>query len=101
MKSSHLKPVAVPRMPLRTCIACRKKGIKRELIRLVHTPEDSIEVDTTGKKSGRGAYLCPRQECWELALKSSHLERALRGRFTRGDREQLANYASSLPRGAN
>jgi predicted RNA-binding protein YlxR (DUF448 family) len=50
---------------------------KRELIRVVRTPEGSIEIDSTGKKSGRGAYLCPDQECFNQAVKGKRLQKAL------------------------
>jgi predicted RNA-binding protein YlxR (DUF448 family) len=52
-----LRPKHVPR---RTCVACRETDAKRQLIRLVRTPEGTVEVDPTGKRNGRGAYLCAR-----------------------------------------
>ena len=51
---------------------------KRELIRVIHTAENEILVDTTGKKNGRGAYLCPNTECLDKAVKSKGLERSLK-----------------------
>jgi predicted RNA-binding protein YlxR (DUF448 family) len=65
-------------VPLRTCITCRQKRPKRELLRVVRRPEGDIEVDPRGKLSGRGAYLCPRHECWGLALDPHKLGRALK-----------------------
>lgn len=65
-------------VPLRTCIACRQKRAKRELIRVVRTPEGIIEIDPRGKASGRGAYLCPEHQCWETALEQGRLGRALK-----------------------
>ena len=50
---------------------------KREMIRIVRTPEGGLEIDPTGKKSGRGAYVCPNMECLELLRKSKRLERVL------------------------
>jgi hypothetical protein len=50
---------------------------KRELIRIVRTPEGNIEVDVTGKRSGRGAYICPDQECFKRAVKAKRLQKAL------------------------
>jgi predicted RNA-binding protein YlxR (DUF448 family) len=50
---------------------------KKELIRIVRTPQESIEIDSTGKKSGRGAYICPRVECLQKASKEKRLEKAL------------------------
>jgi hypothetical protein len=51
---------------------------KKELIRVVRTPEDTIEIDSTGKRSGRGAYICHSPECLEKALKGKRLEKALK-----------------------
>jgi predicted RNA-binding protein YlxR (DUF448 family) len=65
-------------VPMRTCIACRRKQPKRELLRVVRRPEGSIELDPKGKLSGRGAYLCPERDCWELALDGAKLARALK-----------------------
>jgi hypothetical protein len=52
---------------------------KRQLIRVVKTPEDQILIDTTGKKNGRGAYICPSIECFNLAIKNKGLERSFKG----------------------
>jgi predicted RNA-binding protein YlxR (DUF448 family) len=82
----------VRHIPQRTCIACRKTNRKRELVRLVCLPETGVEVDLTGKKSGRGAYLCPDRECWEIALKMGKLEYALRTRLKPDNKEKLVNY---------
>lgn len=84
------------KVPQRTCIGCRRSTAKRELIRIVRTPEGRIEVDPTGKKSGRGAYLCGRVDCWHEALRRDKLSSALRGRLSQGDRERLRTYAESL-----
>ncbi|MBC7344377.1 MAG: YlxR family protein [Clostridia bacterium] len=59
------------------CVGCRQKKGKRELIRIVRTPEMSVVIDETGKKAGRGAYICPQVSCLEKAIKSKALERAL------------------------
>lgn len=64
--------------PLRTCIACREKRPKRELLRVVCTPEGAVEIDVRGKRAGRGAYLCPRAECLEVAVQAQRLSRALK-----------------------
>ncbi len=64
-------------VPLRSCIACRQKLPKRELVRIVRTPEGTIEIDPKGKRSGRGAYLCRQQQCWEQALQPRRLAQAL------------------------
>ena len=82
--------------PLRTCVGCRDTSVKRGLIRLVRTPAGSVEVDETGKKAGRGAYLCRRYDCWQEALKKERLARALRVRLQEADREALRAYADEF-----
>ena len=66
----------VKKVPVRMCSGCGEHKEKRELIRIVKTPEGSIEVDLTGKKNGRGAYICPKVECLNKAIKAKRLERA-------------------------
>jgi len=68
----------VRRVPLRKCVACQQMIGKRELIRVVRTPQGEILIDPTGKKSGRGAYLCGEASCFRQARKSKALERALK-----------------------
>ena len=65
------------RIPQRMCIACRERIEKRNLTRVVRTPDGEILIDLTGKKSGRGAYLCGKVECLEKAIKTKSLEKAL------------------------
>lgn len=65
-------------IPQRTCVICRTKDAKRQLTRLVRTPDGRIEVDPSGKRSGRGAYVCDRQECWTRAAETNALGAALR-----------------------
>jgi len=77
-------PVGKParRVPVRTCVACRTSGGKRGLLRVVRLGAGesvgTVVLDATGKKSGRGAYLCPTAECVALALKQKKLERSLK-----------------------
>jgi uncharacterized protein len=80
-----LAAVQPKRVPLRTCVACRTTGGKRGLLRVVRLPEGKSEsiasrfvLDTTGKISGRGAYVCASLTCVEAALKQKKLERSLR-----------------------
>ena len=68
---------------------CREKSDKRQLTRLVRTA-DGVILDPTGKQPGRGAYLCEQDACWERALRSNALERALRTSLTESEREALA-----------
>ncbi len=66
-------------VPQRTCVACRQTSAKRQLVRIVRTPDGSVTVDPTGKLSGRGAYLCDSPACWQAALKQrGALSRALK-----------------------
>jgi predicted RNA-binding protein YlxR (DUF448 family) len=65
------------RVPLRTCVGCRTQRAKKDLVRVVRTPEGQVVLDATGKRSGRGAYLCPQAACLQAARKSKALERAL------------------------
>mgnify|MGYP005855651235 CR=1 FL=1 len=84
-------------VPQRTCIACRQVRGKRELVRVVRTPDGEIDIDETGKKAGRGAYLCRSNLCWEQALKKGTLDRALKTTVTVEDRERLREYAQRFP----
>lgn len=65
-------------MPKRQCIGCGEMKEKRELIRILRTPEEEIVLDATGRKNGRGAYLCHSSQCLEKAFKSKGLDRAFR-----------------------
>lgn len=64
------------RIPLRMCTGCGEHLPKKELVRVVKSPEGEISLDLTGKKSGRGAYICPKAECLRKARKARRLERA-------------------------
>ena len=64
------------KIPQRQCVGCRTMKDKKALVRIVKTPEGEICVDATGKKSGRGAYICPDAQCLQKARKSRALERA-------------------------
>ncbi len=72
-------------VPLRSCIACRERYPKRELIRIVRSPEGTFEIDPKGKLAGRGAYLCRRRQCWEEALQPGRLSQALKCRVSAED----------------
>ncbi len=67
------------------------------MVRIVRSPEGRVEVDETGKKPGRGAYLCRAQDCWDTALKRKTLEYALKTQVTLEDKAALQAYASGLP----
>jgi predicted RNA-binding protein YlxR (DUF448 family) len=65
------------KVPMRTCVACQAKRPKRELVRVVRTPEHTLVLDHKGKVSGRGAYVCGTRACVEQAIKTKRLDRAL------------------------
>ena len=66
----------VRKIPERLCVGCQERHPKKELISIVRSPEGTFSVDLTGKKSGRGAYICPKTECLEKARKGHRLERS-------------------------
>lgn len=66
------------KIPQRQCVGCGEMKNKKELIRVIKTLEESIEIDTTGKKNGRGAYICNCLDCFNKAIKSKGLERSLK-----------------------
>ncbi len=84
------------RLPQRTCVGCGTIQAKREMIRVVRTPEGAVLADPTGKKAGRGAYLCRRPKCWETALAKGRLERSLKTGISRECAESLRAFADSL-----
>jgi predicted RNA-binding protein YlxR (DUF448 family) len=83
-------------IPQRTCVGCRTTSAKREFVRIVRTPEATVQVDATGKLSGRGAYVCASRSCWEDALKKDRLAHALRTTISPDDRAELLSYAERL-----
>ena len=91
-------------VPQRMCVVCRSHDAKRQLFRIVRTPEGLIEPDATGRRNGRGAYLCAQAACWEKALTAGALARALNREIDTETRESLRRFAATLhletPRGA-
>ena len=85
----------VKHIPQRTCVGCRTVMPKRQLIRIVRSP-DGVQVDPTGKLAGRGAYLHDRRSCWERGLKGA-LARALKTELVVEERERLQAYLETLP----
>lgn len=71
----------VKKIPQRMCIGCQVMKSKKEMTRVVRTPEGAIEIDPTGKKAGRGAYICPDLECLNKAIKAKRLEKAFQQRI--------------------
>ena len=64
------------KIPMRKCTGCNEKKPKKELVRVVKSPDGEISMDLTGKKSGRGAYVCHSKKCLTAAIKAKRLERA-------------------------
>ena len=65
------------KIPQRQCMGCRERKEKRQMIRVVRTPEGGVNLDFGGKMNGRGAYICPNPECLKKALRSKALDRSL------------------------
>jgi uncharacterized protein len=93
-KKQKVRPKHVPQ---RTCIACRSSDAKRQLLRIVRVAEGQVEVDPTGKKNGRGAYLCKVRECWEIGLNKKALDFALKTTIEPTVREELRAFGANLP----
>ncbi|MCL4425590.1 MAG: YlxR family protein [Firmicutes bacterium] len=87
----------VRKIPVRICVGCQEARPKKELIRIVRTPEGEVVLDPTGKKSGRGAYVCPSLDCLEKAWKGKHLERALKAPIPPELAETLREAVRNLP----
>ena len=84
-------------VPQRTCVACRQTGAKRGLVRIVRGVDGSVAIDPSGKRSGRGAYLCHEAECWRNALRSGMLPRALKMEaIPEDDLHTLKEFANRL-----
>jgi hypothetical protein len=71
-----MKPQKVKKIPMRMCLGCGEMIPKRDMIRVVRSKEGEISLDLTGKKSGRGAYICHRAECFNKARKAHKFERS-------------------------
>jgi uncharacterized protein len=91
------QPKKQKHLPLRTCIACRETKPKRELLRIVRTPDGHVAVDATGKKSGRGAYLSARLSCWQKALKEHRIEHELETTLSEEDQADILTFMATLP----
>ena len=92
------QPKRPKHIPLRSCVSCRETKPKRELLRVVRTPDGHIVMDATGKKSGRGAYLCARLSCWETAIKKKRLEQEFEMPISEEDRAGLEAFIATLPK---
>ena len=77
------------KVPLRKCLGCEELIVKKELLRIVRSKEGEISIDPTGKKSGRGAYICKDLKCFETARKKKAFERALKCKIPDGVYDRL------------
>lgn len=80
------------KIPMRKCVASQEMFPKKELIRIVRTPENDVVIDPTGKKSGRGAYLCADLSYIEMAQKKKALDRALKVKVDSALYEELKEF---------
>ena len=69
------------KLPLRKCIGCNEMKDKKQLVRIVRSNSGEFSVDLTGKMSGRGAYICKSQKCFDSAVKAKRLEKAFKGQI--------------------
>ena len=77
-------------------MACRRIGVKRELVRLVRTLDNSLEIDESGKKPGRGAYLCRTRKCWDAGINGGKLEHSLHITLLPKERERIIKQGQDL-----
>jgi len=86
----------VKKIPRRTCIGCGAVRNKKELLRIVRTPQQEVLLDQTGKKSGRGTYICPGVECLEKAFKGNLLTKKLEITIAPSDKERLREQLAAV-----
>lgn len=84
------------KVPMRKCVGCQEMKSKKEMMRVLKTSEDTFELDATGKKNGRGAYLCFSKECFEKAVKSKGLERSFKQAIPKEVYEKLEKEMDAL-----
>lgn len=84
------------KIPLRQCIGCREMKAKKDLIRVIRTPEDEILIDATGRKNGRGAYICPTAECLKKAITGKGLERSFKMRIPKEVYDRLEEEMAQI-----
>ena len=84
------------KLPVRLCVGCQEPHNKREMIRIVKSPEGEFSVDFTGKKSGRGAYICKNIECLNTAVKQGRLDKSFKCQIDYSVYEQLNEVFAKL-----
>ena len=90
--------MSMKKVPLRQCIGCQEMKSKKEMRRVIKTAEDEIMLDATGRKNGRGAYLCPSMECLKKAVKGKGLERSFKMAIPKEVYETLEKEMEELGR---
>ena len=90
--------MSAQKIPPRQCIGCGEMKSKKEMIRVIKTAEDQILLDATGRKNGRGAYLCPSMECFKKAVKGRGLERSFKMAIPREVYETLEKEMEEIDR---
>ena len=90
--------MSMKKVPLRQCVGCQEMKSKKEMIRVIKTAEDEIMLDATGRKNGRGAYLCPSMECLRKAVKGKGLERSFKMAIPKEVYETLEKEMEELGR---
>ena len=86
----------VRKIPMRKCVGCGEMKSKRDMIRVLKTVDDEFVLDTTGKKNGRGAYLCFSKECFDRAVKGKGLERSFKQPIPKEVYEKLEKELDDL-----
>ena len=86
------------KIPMRMCVGCREMKPKRELLRVVRSPEGEVSFDLTGRKPGRGAYVCPNADCLTQAVRKKQLERAFSAPVSEEVRASLTTQIERLPK---
>lgn len=96
MKTKSTSRPVEKKLSQRTCVACRRIGDKRGFVRLVRTADHSLEIDESGRKSGRGAYLCRTGKCWETGINGGKLEHSLHISLNPIDRDLILKQGQDL-----
>lgn len=87
------------KVPMRQCTGCREMRSKRDMIRVIKTAENEICIDATGRKNGRGAYICPNMDCLKQAMKNRGLERSLKTAIPEMVYQQLEEEMGHIDKG--
>ena len=86
----------VKKVPMRKCVGCQEMKSKKDMIRVIRTADEEFLLDATGKKNGRGAYLCPYKSCLEMAIKNKGLERSFKQSIPKSVYEVLEKEMEAL-----